>query len=85
MIQLAEIGASDADRIIQQDRLSLEDRYSLQRFKLRDLANEYSDLSNDEIRMVHQLEERNLYKIINSCGMLLGVYGDDLRKKVMGT
>lgn len=85
MIQLAEIGASDADRIIQQERLSLEDRYSLQRFKLRNLANEYSDLSYDEIRTVHQLEEKNLYKIINSCGMLLGIYGDDLRNQVMGT
>lgn len=85
MIQFPTISSEEHNSILEKSSLTLDDRFKLQRFQARTLAGEYSDLTPSEIAEVKNLEERNLYKIINATGMLLGIFGDDVQQKVLSS
>lgn len=85
MLSFPTISTSECQAILEKESLSLEDRFSLQRFQCRTLAGEYSDLSPNEIYEVKNLEEKNLYKIINSTGMLLGMFGEHVQQQVLSS
>jgi hypothetical protein len=41
------------------------------------------DLKKEEINEVYYLESKNIYKVINSTALWLGIYGDEQRNNVM--
>lgn len=83
MVKLPTTSGEECQRILQQRDITVEDRFKLQRMNFRSLAGEYSDLSSYEIGEVNDLEERNLYKVINATAMLLGFFGEDLQDKLL--
>lgn len=85
MLQLPTTSIEVCQDILKKSSLSLEDRFNLQRMPFKSLVGEYSDLTYDEKREVNNLEERNLYKVINSTGMLLGIFGEDVQHQVLSS
>lgn len=85
MSQIPVSTVEECQAIFDKPTLSQEDRFILQRMPFRSLAGEYSDLTMTERSVVNDLEEKNLYKIINASCLLLGIYGEELQQRIMGS
>lgn len=83
---LTPISAAEFASILQQSEISHQDRVKLQSFTIYSLLNspDYADMSANEKAVVAQLEEKNLYRILNVAAILAGAFGENVRDQLLG-
>ncbi len=72
------IDFSELDKILEKDKLSMEDKFKLDSVTPYTLVESIDDLKNEELNEVYHLEARNIYRVINSVSLYTGVFGKDL-------
>lgn len=79
MGQFSKISQSEFSTLMTKSRLTSEDRLKLQSCVISPLADYCSDLSYGDYDTIHALEEKNLYKILNTISIISGVYGQNIQ------
>ena len=79
------INVDGLDKLLEKNRLSLEDRYKIASVTCYTLVDKIGDLKNEELKEVYYLESKNIFKVINTVSILLGklVNSDSFLKNVI--
>lgn len=84
MAQLFSISLAEAREILEKNRMTEQDRFRLQSYTVAPLADSCKDLMYSDYDIIHSLEEKNLYRVLNTSGILAGVMGEDVRNELLG-
>jgi len=77
------INVNELDILLGKEKLSEEDLIKISSITPNTLVGAIGDLKNEELREVYYLEEKNIYKVLNTVAMLLGIFGKEYVDDIM--
>ncbi len=82
---MENLSVEELQRLLEKDHLTQNDRLRLDTNVDTSLVEYCSDLRANEIEKVRILEENNLHRYVNSCCIILGMYGEGSLFKALHT
>ena len=70
------ISGDEFNRILGKEQISLTERFKIDSFTSYTLVDKIGNLKNEELNEVYYLEAKNLYRVMNTAALLLGVFNE---------